>query len=179
MYSTEFERIGKRLFAEHLVGGNFGNISIRNGKEGFFIKRSGTFLDVAGELVFVPLKGDAPPEASSEYRVHREVYRKTNHEAIVHAHPPHTIAASLVMDEIVPEDSEGRMFCPKIPVVLGAPGSQEIAENVTNALSSSKLVIVRGHGTFAAGKTLDEAYVYTSLVEHSCRIISLKWSLSS
>ncbi|MGA2912033.1 MAG: aldolase [Methanoregula sp.] len=179
MYSTEFERIGKRLFAEHLVGGNFGNISIRSGKEGFFIKRSGTFLDVAGELVFVPLKGDAPPEASSEYRVHREVYRKTNHEAIVHAHPPHTIAASLVMDEIVPEDSEGRMFCPKIPVVQGAPGSQEIAENVTNALSSSKLVIVRGHGTFAAGKTLDEAYVYTSLAEHSCRIISLKWSLSS
>jgi len=179
MYSTEFERIGKRLFAEHLVGGNFGNISIRSGKDGFFIKRSGTFLDVAGELVFVPLKGDAPPEASSEYRVHREVYRKTNHEAIVHAHPPHTIAASLVMDEIVPEDSEGRMFCPKIPVVQGAPGSQEIAENVTNALSSSKLVIVRGHGTFAAGKTLDEAYVYTSLAEHSCRIISLKWSLSS
>jgi len=179
MYSTEFERIGKRLFAEHLVGGNFGNISIRSGKEGFFIKRSGTFLDVAGELVFVPLKGDAPPEASSEYRVHREVYRKTNHEAIVHAHPPHTIAASFVMDEIVPEDSEGRMFCPKIPVVQGAPGSQEIAENVTNALSSSKLVIVRGHGTFAAGKTLDEAYVYTSLAEHSCRIISLKWSLSS
>ena len=179
MYSTEFERIGKRLFAEHLVGGNFGNISIRSGKEGFFIKRSGTFLDVAGELVFVPLKGDAPPEASSEYRVHREVYRKTNHEAIVHAHPPHTIAASFVMDEIVPEDSEGRMFCPKIPVVQGAPGSQEIAENVTNALSSSNLVIVRGHGTFAAGKTLDEAYVYTSLAEHSCRIISLKWSLSS
>jgi len=38
MYSAEFERIGKRLFAEHLVGGNFGNISIRKGTEGFFIK---------------------------------------------------------------------------------------------------------------------------------------------
>jgi L-fuculose-phosphate aldolase len=78
------------------------------------------------------------------------------------------------MDEIVPEDSEGRMFCPKIPVVQGAPGSQEIADNVTHALASSKLVIVGGHGTFAAGKTLDEAYVYTSLAEHSCRILSLK-----
>jgi L-fuculose-phosphate aldolase len=178
MYSIEFERIGKRLFAEHLVGGNFGNISIRSGKEGFFIKRSGTFLDLASEIIFVPLQGDAPPEASSEYRVHLEVYRKTNHEAIVHAHPPHTIAASLVMDEIVPEDSEGRMFCPKIPVVQGAPGSREIAENVTRALSSSKLVIVRGHGTFAAGKTLDEAYVYTSLAEHSCRVLAFKRSFS-
>ena len=178
MYSVEFERIGKRLFAEHLVGGNFGNISIRRGKEGFFIKRSGAFLDVATEPVFVTFKGDAPPEASSEYRVHLEVYKQTSHEAVVHAHPPYAIAASLVMDEIVPEDSEGRMFCPKIPVVQGAPGSQEIAENVTRSLISSKLVIVRGHGTFAAGKTLDEAYVYTSLAEHSCRILSLKRNLS-
>ena len=177
MYSGEFERIGKRLFAEHLVGGNFGNISARKGDEGFFIKRTGAYLDVAGELVFVPLQGDAPHDASSEYRVHREVYRNTNHKAIVHAHPPCAVAASLVMDEVVPEDSEGEMLCPNIPVVQGAPGSQEIAENVARALSLSKLVIARGHGTFAAGKTLDEAYVYTSLAEHSCRVLILKRSL--
>jgi L-fuculose-phosphate aldolase len=177
MHSAEFERIGKRLFAEHLVGGNFGNISVRNGNEGFFIKRSGTYLDAASDPVFVSLKGDAPPEASSEYRVHLEVYRKTRFEAIVHAHPPCAIAASLVMDEVTPEDSEGKMFCPKIPVVQGTPGSQELAENVSHALLSSKLVIVRGHGTFAAGMTLDEAFVYTSLAEHSCRILSIKRSL--
>ena len=177
MYSHEFERIGKRLFAEHLIGGNFGNISARKGDEGFFIKRTGAYLDVAGELVFVPLKGDVPPDASSEYRVHREVYRKTSHEAIVHAHPPYAIAASLVKDEVIPEDSEGELLCPKIPVVQGAPGSQEIADTVTRALTSSKLVIARGHGTFAAGRTLDEAYVYTSLAEHSCRVLILKRNL--
>ncbi len=178
MYSLEFERIGKRLFAEHLVGGNFGNISIRSGKKGFLIKRGGTFLDVASDPVLVLLDGNAPAESSSEYRVHLEVYRNTGHEAVVHAHPPYAIAASLVMDEIVPEDSEGKMLCPRIPVVLGAPGSQEIAENVSRALISSKLVIVRGHGTFAAGKTLDEAYVYTSLAEHSCRVLHLKRGFS-
>lgn len=101
MYSGEFERIGKRLFAEHLVGGNFGNISIRKGDEGFFIKRTGVYLDVGYE-VFVPLTGNAPENASTEYRVHREVYKKTGHIAIVHAHPPHAVAASLVLDEIIP-----------------------------------------------------------------------------
>jgi L-fuculose-phosphate aldolase len=179
MYSAEFERIGKRLFAEHLVGGNFGNVSIRSGKEGFFIKRSGTYLDVATEPVFISLKGDAPPGASSEYRVHLEIFRQTGYEAIVHAHPPHAIAASFGIDEIIPQDSEGKMFCPVIPIVQGAPGSQDLAENVTRAILSSKLVIVRGHGTFAAGMTLDEAFVYTSLAEHSCRILRLKRSLSS
>ncbi|MHB8163690.1 MAG: aldolase [Methanoregula sp.] len=174
MYSGEFERIGKRLFAEHLVGGNFGNMSVRSADGGFFIKRTGTCLDVATELVHVPLSGDAPKAASSEYRVHRAVYAKTNHTAIVHAHPPYAVAASLVMDAIVPEDSEGVMFCPLILVVTGAPGSQEVADNVARALSTSKLVIARGHGTFAAGATLDDAYVLTSLAEHSCRVLALK-----
>jgi L-fuculose-phosphate aldolase len=174
MESDEFERIGKRLFAEHLVGGNFGNISLRDGERGFYIKRTGAYLDVAGELVFVPLTGDVPPDASSEFRVHREVYTRTPHLAIVHAHPPAAVALSLMYDEIVPEDSEGKMFCPLIPVVNGAPGSQEIADTVATALMHTRLVIARGHGTFAAGRTLDEAYLYTSLAEHACRVLVLK-----
>lgn len=174
MQTREFERIGKRLFAEHLVGGNFGNISLRKGDEGFFIKRTGDYLDDVKELVFVPFGGPVPPLASSEYRVHVAVYERSSHKAIVHAHPQAAIAASLVMDTIIPEDSEGKMFCPEIPMVSGAPGSQEIADNVASVLSKGKLVIVRGHGTFAGGKSLDEACQLTSLAEHACRVLALK-----
>jgi L-fuculose-phosphate aldolase len=174
MYTREFERIGKRLVAEHLVGGNFGNMSLRDGDKGFHIKRTGDYLDDVHELVFVPFDGPIPRNASSEHRVHLAVYRRSPHEAIVHAHPQAAIGASLVMDRIVPEDSEGVMFCPEIPVVGGAPGSQELADNVAGVLSGAKLVIVRGHGTFAAGRTLDEAYQFTSLAEHSCRVLALK-----
>lgn len=174
MYADEFERIGKRLFSEHLVGGNFGNISIAHEKTGFFIKRTGAYLDVAAEPVFVPLEGEVPAEASSEYRVHQEVYRKTPHKAVVHAHPPAAVALSLLQDEVRPEDSEGRMFCPVIPVVSGEPGTQALADNVADALVYAKLVIARGHGTFAAGKTIDEAYLYTSLAEHACRVLAFR-----
>lgn len=175
MYTREFARIGKRLFAEHLVGGNFGNMSVR-ADAGFYIKRSGDYLDDVPELLFVPFSGPVPPRASSEYRVHLEVYKKTSYAAIVHAHPQAAIAASLVMDTIHPEDSEGKMFCPEISVVGGAPGSQKIADNVAEVLVQNRLVIVRGHGTFAAGKTLDEAYQLTSLAEHSCRVLAQKRS---
>jgi L-fuculose-phosphate aldolase len=174
MYASEFERIGKRLFAEHLVGGNFGNISVRNEDGGFFIKRTGAYLDVATEPVYIPLTGQVPAGASSEYRVHRQVYIKTPHTAIVHAHPPAAVALSLVRDEVQPEDSEGKMFCPVIPVVSGEPGSQELADSISDALVQAKLVIARGHGTFAAGKTLDEAFLYTSLAEHACRVLAIK-----
>jgi len=171
---SDFERIGRRLFAEHLVGGNFGNISTRNGDTGFLIKRTGAYLDVPGDPVFVPFEGNIPANASSEYRVHLAVYRKNSCRAIVHAHPPCAVAASLVMDSIKPLDSEGEMFCPLIPVVSGAPGTQGLADAVAGALTHSKLVIARGHGTFAAGATLDEAFLLTSLAEHACKVLALK-----
>jgi L-fuculose-phosphate aldolase len=169
-----FERIGKRLFAEHLVGGNFGNMSMRDGNTGFFIKKTGAYLDTPGEPVFVPFEGEVTKDASSEYRVHLAVYRSTSYRAIVHAHPPYAVAASLVKDEIRPLDSEGEMFCPIIPVVSGAPGTQGLADAVAEEMRRSKLVIARGHGTFAAGATLDEAFFLTSLAEHACKVIAFR-----
>jgi L-fuculose-phosphate aldolase len=178
MLDQEFKRIGDRLFREGLVGANFGNMSVRmDGENGFCITRTGACLDSGDMPVFVPYEGDAPPEASSEYRVHRAVYRAASHRAIVHAHPVHAVAASLDLDLIRPVDSEGRMLCPEIPVVTGEPGTDEIARNVAEALISGRIVIVRGHGTFAAGKTLDEAYIYTSIAEYACRILILSGRL--
>ena len=65
------------------------------------------------------------------------------------------------------------MFCPIIRVVKGRPGTDELAERVVQGLKFAPVVIARGHGTFAAGKMLDEAYVLTSLAEHSCRVLIL------
>jgi len=171
--TDEFQRIGRRLCEEGLVGANFGNMSVRE-RDGFSITRTGSFLDSPGEPVFVPNEGEVPPSAaSSECRLHREVYRTSSHYAIVHAHPPHAVAISLHRDQIIPADSEGEMFCPVIPVVTGSPGSMEMAENVAAALKDGKSIIVRGHGTFCGGKSLEEGYILTSIVEHSCRVLLL------
>jgi L-fuculose-phosphate aldolase len=170
---AEFTRIGTRLVAEHLIGANFGNMSVRKDNDGFFITRTGSFLDDPGEPVFVPMSGDVPGAASSEWRVHRTVYQNTRHQAIVHAHPPYAVAASLVLDEVVPVDSEGKMFCPIIPIAHGEPGTQELAEDIGDCLALAPLCIARGHGTFAVGKTLEQGYLFTSLGEHACRVLSL------
>ena len=140
MRDKEFARIGARLFKEGLIGGNFGNISVR-AEDGFYITRTGSYLDDPGIPVFVPLDDPAPSEASSEYRVHREVYKNTRHQAIVHAHPPYVVGASLVYDEIVPVDNEGEIFCPIIPVVGGKPGSDAIARNVADANALGAIVL--------------------------------------
>lgn len=172
MQNKEFEIIGKRLFNEGLVGGNFGNISLRT-DEGFLITKSGSYLDESDDLKFVSKDGVPETGASSEWRVHHESYRLTGKGAIVHAHPAFSVAASFYYNEIIPEDSEGKMLCPVIPVVTGEPGTDVLAGNVSEGLRISPVVIAKGHGTFAAGIDLKEAYLLTSIAEHACKIIYL------
>jgi L-fuculose-phosphate aldolase len=168
--SADLARVGKRVLAEGLVSGNFGNASLRAG-DVFLVKRTGAFLDEPGPLVPVPLEGDIPPGASRESRVHRAVYNLTPHGAVLHVHPPYAVTLSLDLDEIVPVDPEGLLLCPRIPVVTGDPGSQALGDRVAHALMHGKIAIARGHGTFAAGETLEEAYLVTSAAELACRIL--------
>ena len=170
---SDLSRIGKRLFTEHLVGGNFGNMSARYA-DGYFITRTGSYLDAdPAQVVLMPLNGRVTPGASSEWRVHTAIYQEGGqHNAIVHAHPAHAVALSLqAEDEIITIDSEGKMLAPAIAVVDGAPGTQELADAVADGLRSANVVIARGHGTFAAGKDLDQAYLFTSLAEHCCKVV--------
>jgi L-fuculose-phosphate aldolase len=173
----ELASIGKRVLAEGLVSANFGNASVRAG-DGFLIKRSGAYLDDPGPLVPVPLEGPVPPEASRESPVHRTIYRVTPHGAILHAHPPHAVALSFNREKIVPVDPEAMLLCPEIPVVDGDPGTPILGDRVAHGLMHGKIVIARGHGTFAAGKDLEEAYLVTSAAEHACRVLYLAGSIA-
>jgi L-fuculose-phosphate aldolase len=170
---SDFSRSGKRLFTEHLVDGNFGNMSARYA-DGYFVTRTGSYLDVdPAQTILMPLNGRATPGASSEWRVHTAIYNTAEqHSAVVHAHPIHAIVLSFLVDnEILTIDSEGKMLAPSIVVVNGASGTQELANSVAKELHSANVVIARGHGTFAAGKNLDQAYLFTSLAEHCCKIL--------
>ena len=168
--SEELARIGRRVLAEGLVSGNFGNASVRAGA-GFLIKRTGAYLDDPGPLVPVPFEGDIPPGASHESLVHRTILNLTPHGAILHTHPPYAVILSFDHEEIIPLDPEGALLCPRIPVVTGDPGSQGLGDRLAHALMHGRIAIARGHGTFAAGKTLEEAYLVTSAAEHACRIL--------
>jgi L-fuculose-phosphate aldolase len=168
--SADLARVGRRAVAEGLVSGNFGNASLRAG-DVFLVKRSGAYLDDPGPLVPVPFEGDLPPGASNESLVHRTIYNLTPHGAILHTHPPYAVTLSLDHQEIIPVDAEGLLLCPRIPVVTGAPWSQELGDHVAHALMHGKIAVARGHGAFAAGATLEEAYLVTSAAEHSCRVL--------
>ncbi len=171
----EISRIGKKLVENGLVESHFGNISVRVGSR-MFITRSGNALDEIGEDSIVELRLDGTCAldviASSETIVHRAIYNNTPALAIVHAHCPFAVVMSLLAQDgiIRPVDSEGQYFLGDVPVVKGGIGSEELANNMSKALAGSKTAILYSHGTFAIGRVLDEAYVLTTQVEHSCKI---------
>ena len=71
---------------------------------------------------------------------------------------------------IIPVDIEGQYFLHEMSVVGGGSGTAELGENLGSALSKLRWCNYAGHGTFAVGGTLEEAYVATTRIEHSCKV---------
>jgi len=182
MLLSQFQTIGRDLFTMGLVSSQNGNLSIRLG-ERIIITRRGCRLGCLDEHDLVETgisKNDrSTPRASMELAVHRAIYQETSALAIVHAHPPHAVALSLTETEIVPNGAEGLSKVGRVPV-LGwhmevRPGG--LADIIAQALKQCRIVMVHGHGSFAIGQLLEEAYNCTTTLEESCQVICLLRSL--
>jgi L-fuculose-phosphate aldolase len=172
-----FVETGRDIFVAGLISSHGGNLSVRL-DDRIVITRRGSMLgrlraDDLVETGIEPCSGDE--RCSRELVVHREVYRRTGALAVAHAHPVHAIARSFRADTIVPEDSEGRYILGEVPVVAAAEtiGSPEAAVLVADALAKHPVVLLRSHGAFARGETLEEAFYHLSVLEASARILDL------
>jgi L-fuculose-phosphate aldolase len=174
----QFQRIGRDLFLAGVVSSHGGNMSVRMGDR-ILITRRGSMIGQLEERDLIETDLDENDSnvalASTEIGVHRAIYQSTSALAIIHTHPPNRIAQSLVKDEIVPIDSEGSYLLHKVPVVHTelTAGSKEVAELLPKWLAEYDLVMLRGHGPFAIGHLLEEAYQLTSVFEMTCKIMTL------
>jgi L-fuculose-phosphate aldolase len=174
IYET-FREIGRDLFASNLISSHGGNLSVRLGDR-VVIKRRGAMLGnlKPHDLIETGLeKNDSGVAlASTELLVHRTIYLHTPALAICHCHPRTAIAFSLSRDELVPIDNEASYLLKKVPVVTEefASGTPQMAHKVAEALKNYKIIMLRGHGSFAIGQTLDEAFHWSSTLEESCQI---------
>jgi L-fuculose-phosphate aldolase len=170
----EISRFGKKAVVSGLTNSRFGNISLLEGEK-IFITCTGSMLDELdqNQVIEVDLRGPCPQDciASSETCVHRAVYQGTANGAIIHTHSPYAVALSLLeRKEVVPLDGEGIIFLGVLPVVEGHFGTDELARAASLALRNHKACIARGHGVFAAGQNLRDAYTAACMAEHSAQV---------
>ena len=176
----QFRAIGEDIYAAGLISSHGGNISVRR-DDRIVITRRGSMLGRLAEsdLVTTGVAACADDEhCSRELVVHRAIYLASDAGAIVHAHPIHTVYRSLVADTIEPVDSESRyVIGASIPVLAPREtiGSLQAAEMLAEAFAGgAKIAVLRSHGPFAVGATLEEAFYHITCLEASCRVLDLR-----
>ena len=168
---------GKLLFERRLISGWGGNLSCRAGKNHFLITGQHTALGflTAKDLVRIDAAGNPAKKnqrASSETPMHMAIYRGTDAQAIVHVHPPMVLAFSLNYESFVPVSFEEKYTIGEVPIIAQDTPTVTQPEKVVDELKYHPVVIIKGHGTVAVGKTFQEAFLLTDLLEEAvhCQI---------
>lgn len=172
--------IHKKLYALGFAVANDGNTSVKLKNDTFLITPKGldkTKLKPA-DIVVVNGSGKkikGPHDPSSEIWLHLYAYRaRPTVSAIVHSHPPFSIAASLAgvsLEELIlPEVILAFGKIPTAPYKL--TGTKEMASGVAEKLASSDGVILERHGALTVGNTLDDALAKLERIEHTAKILT-------
>ncbi len=170
--ASEMIRWGKLLFERRLISGWGGNLSCRAGKNNFLITGQHAPLAflTAKDLVKIDAKGRAlqpKQKASSETPMHLAVYAGTDAQAIVHVHPPMVLAFSLTHESFVPVSYEEKYTIGEVPIIAQDTPTVTRPQKLVEALKYSPVAIIKGHGTVAIGKTFQEAFLFTDLLEEA------------
>ena len=158
-----------------LRSGNISVRSIENGVEGFLITPSGKKYDTLKEedIVFVSSDGnhDTNLKPSSEWRFHKDIYlKKSDAKAIVHAHSPHASAVSAHRKDIpafhymIALAGGDSIKCAKYATF----GTQELSDNIIDALENRKACLMSNHGQVAFGENLESAFELAEELENIC-----------
>lgn len=174
----EMIRWGKLLFERRLITGWGGNISCRLGKDRFLITGQHAPLGFLTAKDFVEVDGrgravkkDKRP--SSETPLHLAVYHGTDAKAVIHAHPPMALTFSLSHESFAPLSFEEKYTIGEVPIVPQETPTVTETGKVVEELRLRPIVILRGHGTVAYGKHLQDAFLLTDLLEEAvhCKLI--------
>ncbi|BBX33323.1 class II aldolase/adducin family protein [Mycolicibacterium mageritense DSM 44476 = CIP 104973] len=158
-----------------LVVGTAGNVSIRVG-DLVVISPSGVDYEAmsARDVGIHDLDGnpvDAVLAPSSELALHLAVYRQTDHTAIVHTHAPASTALSTVTDVVPASHYYSAMFGGAVRVAPYATfGTQQLADNVTEALRDRTAALMGNHGAVLAGQALPKVLNLVPYLEYICDV---------
>jgi len=123
-------------------------------------------------LVACPLVGPCGQGASLDGPLHQEIYQ-TNPaaRAVLHSHGPYTVAATLGGEDFIPLDFEGQLYFPRVPVVTIPYEDyvEKAPKAVAQLLATHRIAVVRGHGVYACGESLNLAYKWSCSLELSAK----------
>lgn len=118
------------------------------------------------------ISGIIGDRASIDASLHLAVYQANpNTRAVLHCHSPYVVGMTMNNKQFTPIDFEGQLYFNSIPILIIQNNQyQSLPQLVSNILSKSPIVIVRGHGIYACAENLNLAYKWLCSLEHSAKI---------
>ena len=181
----EIIRVCRLVYDKGFVAATDGNVSARLDDGHILATPSGFskgFIE-PHELIVVDMDGRQVTDyrhraqkglrVTSEILLHLEVYRqRPDIEAIVHAHPPITVALSIAGVPIA------RCLLPEVLLSLGSiptteyatPSSPEGPEVIRPYIGNHDAIVLQRHGSVTLGKNPFDAYLKLEKVEHAAEI---------
>ncbi|WP_353941771.1 class II aldolase/adducin family protein [Streptomyces sp. HUAS MG91] len=177
----ELVATARRTVADGLVVGTSGNVSVRvrdgdRGEELILVTPSAVPYDRLGPDDLVAVGLDGTPRAgtlapTSELPMHLALYRNTTARAVVHTHAVHATAVSTLVPELPPVHYMAAALGGTVRVAPYATyGTEELAENMLDALTGRTACLLQNHGTVTYGDSLSQAYDRTAQLEWMCRL---------
>jgi L-fuculose-phosphate aldolase len=193
-----FKTVGSALMRTNLNNTHSGNMSCRDPRDPdrFWITASGSPCGslAVKDLVavrFSDMRYEGSVRPSSEANTHRRVLELPGVNACAHCH---AIASTLIGFEpsrqpvfLSPPDSPGsppreHLFQPvdawgagligavPVGVFQNTVGSSEMEQRIPDYLRQAPVAVVKGHGPFARGQSLEQCLHHLNILEHSSAV---------
>lgn len=177
-------RIGRLLYEKGFISASDGNISalIEPGRilitpsglhKGFLEPDQLLVVDQDGRRIGVSTMATRGLKPTSELPMHLELYRlRPDISAVVHAHPPTTIALSIAGIPLAD------CLLPEVIVTLGliptteyaTPSTEENVRAIREFMGNHDALVLQRHGTVTVGKDPMEGFMRLETVEQNARV---------
>jgi L-fuculose-phosphate aldolase len=180
----EIVLVGKLMYERGLIVATDGNISARLDDNTILITPSGLCkglmtpdqlitIDLAGRKVGPDTPANRDLKPTSETAMHLEALKqRPDVQAVVHAHPPHAIALSIVgislADCMLPEAIVFLGLTPTTP--YATPSGEENAQAIRQVIAGHDALVLQRHGSLTVGSSPLNAYYRTETLEQIARI---------
>lgn len=180
----EIVRVGRLMYEKGFIAASDGNISARLDDRRLLITPSGLHkgllgpdqllvIDYDGRKVGPSTAANRKLKPTSELPMHLEAYRqRPDIEAVVHAHPPTTVALSIagvpLSECLLPEVI---VFLGIIPTTAYAtPASKENVGAIRQLIGNHDALVLQRHGSLTVGDSPMQAFMRLETVEQNSRI---------
>jgi ribulose-5-phosphate 4-epimerase/fuculose-1-phosphate aldolase len=174
---NEFIHWSHLLYERGLVVGKSGNMSAKIGPDRLLVTVTSCYLGMltAAQVALVDEAGHplekGQPALTSEKELHLGIYQKfPKINAVIHAHPVHTVAFFNYFKELDIFSFESRLNLGQVPVVPQTTPTVTKVQPVLAALEKNNLVVLKNHGVVAMGEDFCSAFALIELIEEQAKV---------